>query len=218
MTRINKAYHYWYNFKVDTSLFLMLMSVSAFGLLMLYSASESTGLLLKQIIHFVLAISIMLVVAQIPLHLLKRYSPHLILFGIFLLLLVLLFGSNSGGAQRWLDLGLIRFQPSELMKIIIPIVISSILSEKTLPPQPVSVYISIFAIITTVLLIAKQPDLGTSLLIGASGVYVLFFSGIHIQIIKRNKWLNLSVIFGAIISSGYIAWNYLLMTYQKNEL
>jgi rod shape determining protein RodA len=145
------------------------------------------GLIFKQIVHFALADSVMLVVAQIPLYLLRHYSPYLMLFGIFLLLLVLLFGSSSGGAQRWLDLGFMRFQPSELMKIIVPIAIASILSEKTLPPQPMSALGSIVAIVATVLLIAKQPDLGTSLLIGASGLYVLFFSGFRIQIIKHNK-------------------------------
>jgi rod shape determining protein RodA len=160
----------------------------------------------------------MLAVAQIPPHLLKRYSPYLMLFGIFLLVLVLLFGSSSGGAQRWLNLGFMRFQPSELMKIIVPIAIAAILSEKTLPPQPMSVLSSIVAITATVLLIAKQPDLGTSLLIGASGLYVLFFSGFSIQIIKHNKWLNLGVIFSVVIGSGYVAWNYLLMAYQKKRI
>ncbi|CAC9977825.1 Rod shape-determining protein RodA [uncultured Gammaproteobacteria bacterium] len=218
MTRIDKLRHYWHYFKMDTPLFLILMGTSMFGLLMLYSASESMGLIFKQIVHFALAVSVMLVVAQIPLYLLRHYSPYLMLFGIFLLLLVLLFGSSSGGAQRWLDLGFMRFQPSELMKIIVPIAIASILSEKTLPPQPMSALGSIAAIAATVLLIAKQPDLGTSLLIGASGLYVLFFSGFRIQIIKHNKWLNLSVIFGVIIGSGYVAWNYLLIAYQKKRI
>jgi rod shape determining protein RodA len=218
MTQIDKFRHYWHYFKMDTPLFLILMGTSMFGLLILYSASESTELVVKQTVHFVLAVSVMLIVAQIPPYLLRRYSPYLMLLGIFLLLLVLLFGSSSGGAQRWLDLGFMRFQPSELMKIIIPIAIASILSEKTLPPQPTSVLRSIVAIAVTVLLIAKQPDLGTSLLIGASGLYVLFFSGFSIQIIKHSKWLNLSAIFSLFVGSGYVAWNYLLMTYQKKRI
>ncbi|SMN14272.1 Rod shape-determining protein RodA [uncultured Candidatus Thioglobus sp.] len=218
MKSIDKIRHFWHYFKMDTPLFLMLITTSVFGLLMLYSASESIGLIYKQILHFVIAISVMLVIAQIPPYLLRRYSPYLMLFGIFLLLLVLLFGSSSGGAQRWLNLGFMRFQPSELMKIIVPIAIASILSEKTLPPKPLPVLISVTAIIAIVLLIAKQPDLGTSLLIGASGVFVLFFSGISLQIIKRNNWLNFAVIVGAIIGSGAIAWNYLLMTYQKKRI
>jgi len=218
MTKIDKIRHYWHYFKMDTPLFLMLMGVSIFGLTILYSASaESIGLLYKQILHFVLAISVMLIIAQIPPYVFRRYSPYLMLFGIFLLLLVLLFGSSSGGAQRWLDLGLIRFQPSELMKVIVPIAIASILSEKTLPPQPLSIFISLAAIIVIALLIAKQPDLGTSLLISASGVYVLVFSGVRIQIL-RNKLLNFGVIVAGIAGVGYVAWNYLLMAYQKKRI
>lgn len=192
--------------------------MSAFGLLMLYSASESTTIIYKQIMHFVLAISTMLLIAQIPPYIFRRYSPYLMLFGIFLLLLVLLFGSSSGGAQRWLDFGFMRFQPSELMKIIIPIAIASMLSKKTLPPQTSSAFISSIAIIVTAVLIAKQPDLGTSLLIGASGFYVLFFSGVRIQIIKHNNWLNFGVIIAIIAASAYAAWTYLLMTYQKKRI
>lgn len=218
MTRIDKIRHYWHYCKMDTPLFLMLMGVSLFGLLMLYSASESTDLIFKQVLHFALAVGVMLIVAQIPPYLFRRYSPFLMLLGILLLILVLFFGYSSGGAQRWLDLGFMRFQPSELMKIVIPIAIASILSENTLPPKIIPVLVSTIAITITVLLIAKQPDLGTSLLIGASGLYVLFFSGFSIQIIKRNKWLNLGAILGVIISSAYIAWSYLLMGYQKKRI
>ncbi|MDG2353488.1 MAG: rod shape-determining protein RodA [Gammaproteobacteria bacterium] len=221
MTRIllGKVRHFWHYFKMDTPLFLLLIVISSLGLMVLHSASAgSTTLLYKQATHFALAFGVMLIIAQIPPYLFRRYSPYLMLFGIFLLLLVLLFGSTSGGAQRWLDLGFVRFQPSELMKVIVPIAIASILSEKTLPPKPLPILISIVSIVVIVLLIAKQPDLGTSLLIGASGIYVLFFSGIRIQLIKYNNWLNFGLIGALISGGGYIAWNYLLMAYQKKRI
>ncbi|EEZ79669.1 MAG: rod shape-determining protein RodA [uncultured Candidatus Thioglobus sp.] len=203
---------------MDTPLFLLIISLSTFGLIVLHSASAgSMQMIYKQMIHFAIAISAMLVIAQIPPYQFKRYSPYLMLFGIFLLLLVILFGSKSGGAQRWLDLGFVRFQPSELMKVIVPIAIASILSEKTLPPKALSVLLSLVAIVVIVLLIAKQPDLGTSLLIGASGFYVLFFSGVRIQIM-RNNWLNFALISSFIVGSAYIAWNYLLIAYQKKRI
>jgi rod shape determining protein RodA len=218
-TLLGKVRHFWHYFKMDTPLFLLLVVISSLGLMVLYSASAgSTTLLYKQATHFALAFGAMLIIAQMPPYLFRRYSPYLMLFGIFLLLLVLLFGSTSGGAQRWLDLGFVRFQPSELMKVIVPIAIASILSEKTLPPKPLPIFISIISIISIVLLIAKQPDLGTSLLIGASGVYVLFFSGIRIQLIKYNNWLNFGLIGALISGGGYIAWNYLLMAYQKKRI
>ena len=210
--------HYWHYFKMDTPLFLLLILISSFGLTILYSASAgSITTVYKQAIHFALAIGVMLFIAQIPPYVLRRFSPYLMLFGIFLLVLVLLFGSSGGGAVRWLDLGFVRFQPSEIMKVIVPIAIASILSDKTLPPKLIPTLLSIVSIAIIVLLIAKQPDLGTALLIGASGVYVLFFSGIRIQIIK-HKLANLSIIVGTIIGGGYIAWNYLLMAYQKKRI
>ncbi|MBC8493857.1 MAG: rod shape-determining protein RodA [bacterium] len=210
--------HYWHYFKMDTPLFLLIMALSSFGLVVLYSASAgSISTLYKQIFHFALAIGTMLVIAQIPPYMLRRFSPFLMLFGIFLLTLVLFFGASSGGAQRWLDLGFIRFQPSEIMKVIVPIAIASILSERTLPPKPLPIFLSIVSIAVIVLLIARQPDLGTSLLIGASGVYVLFFSGIRIQILANN-WLNIGLISSLIAGSGYVAWNYLLMAYQKKRI
>ncbi len=216
---VNKIRHYWHYFKMDTPLFLLLIGISIFGLVVLYSASAaSLALVYKQMSHFALAIIVMGVIAQIPPYQLRRYSPYLMLFGIILLIMVLLFGSSSGGAQRWLDLAVVRFQPSELMKVIVPIAIASILSESTLPPKPIPTLVSVVSIIVIVLLIAKQPDLGTSLLIAASGFYVLFFSGIRIQIIKSNRWLNFGAIVSLIVAGGYIAWNYLLIAYQKKRI
>ena len=175
------------------------------------------NLVYKQLIHLGLATSVMLIIAQIPPILFLRSAPILIILGIILLILVLFFGSSGGGAQRWLDIGIIRFQPSEIMKIIVPITIAAILSEKTLPPRAFPVIISLVVISTVVLLIARQPDLGTALLIGASGVYVLFFSGFRIKIVK-NIWLNLTILLSFFISSLYFAWNYLLIAYQKKRI
>ena len=205
-------------FKIDTPLFIFIILLSSLGLLILYSSSGgSMNLVYKQLIHLGLATSVMLIIAQIPPILFLRSAPILIILGIILLILVLFFGSSGGGAQRWLDIGIIRFQPSEIMKIIVPITIAAILSEKTLPPRAFPVIISLVVISTVVLLIARQPDLGTALLIGASGVYVLFFSGFRIKIVK-NIWLNLSILLSFFISSLYFAWNYLLIAYQKKRI
>ena len=205
-------------FKIDTPLFIFIILLSSLGLLILYSSSGgSMNLVYKQLIHLGLATSVMLIIAQIPPILFLRSAPILIILGIILLILVLFFGSSGGGAQRWLDIGIIRFQPSEIMKIIVPITIAAILSEKTLPPRAFPVIISLVVISTVVLLIARQPDLGTALLIGASGVYVLFFSGFRIKIVK-NIWFNLTILLSFFISSLYFAWNYLLIAYQKKRI
>ena len=205
-------------FKIDTPLLLLIVIISALGLLILYSSSGgSLSPVYRQLTHLALATGVMLVVAQIPPLYMKRSAPILMVIGIFLLVMVLFFGSSGGGAQRWLDLGLVKFQPSEMMKVIVPIAIASILSERTLPPRATPTLISLSAIAIVVLLIAKQPDLGTSLLIGASGVYVLFFSGVSIKLLK-NSWLNFALLLSLVSSGLYIAWNYLLMTYQKTRI
>jgi len=213
--RIIKFYRF---FKIDTPLLLLIILLSSLGLIILYSSSGgSLNLVYRQLVHLGLATSVMLVIAQIPPIVMLRSSPILMILGIFLLISVLFFGSSGGGAQRWLDLGLVRFQPSELMKIIVPMTIAAILSEKTLPPRPLPVVISMLTIGLVVLLIARQPDLGTSLLIGASGVYVLFFSGVRIMLLK-NKWLNLLLLSSLLSGSLVLAWNYFLIAYQKRRI
>jgi len=205
-------------FKIDIPLFILIIILAAFGLLILYSSSgESTNLVYRQLIRLAIATVVMIVVSQIPPLYLNRAAPTLITIGIFLLILVLLIGSTGGGAQRWLNLGFIKFQPSEMMKIILPISIASILSERTLPPRALMSLLSLTVIIVVVTLIALQPDLGTSLLIGASGVYVLFFSGVSIRLVK-NTWLNLGLLLGTLSGLLYVAWNYLLISYQQNRI
>ena len=205
-------------FKIDTPLLVLLILLSSFGLLILYSSSGgSLSLVYRQMVHLGLATSVMLVIAQIPPIIMMRFAPILMLLGVFQLILVLFFGSSGGGAQRWLDLGFVRFQPSELMKIIVPMTIAAILSEKTLPPRAFPVITSLITIATVVLLIARQPDLGTSLLIGASGIYVLFFSGFRVMLVK-NIWLNLIILSSTLLGSLYFAWNYLLIAYQKRRI
>ena len=119
-------------FKIDTPLLIFIILLSSLGLLILYSSSGgSLDLVYRQLIHLGLATSVMLIVAQIPPLLLKRSAPILMVLGIVLLILVLFFGSYGGGAQRWLNLGFIKFQPSEMMKIIVPINNTKI--NKTIP-------------------------------------------------------------------------------------
>ena len=216
LVKYSKSFYRY--FKIDIPLFILIIILAAFGLLILYSSSgESIDLVYRQLIRLAIATGAMIVVSQIPPLYLNRAAPTLITIGIFLLILVLLIGSTGGGAQRWLNLGFIKFQPSEMMKIIVPISIASILSERTLPPRALMSLLSLTVIIVVVALIALQPDLGTSLLIGASGIYVLFFSGASIRLVK-NTWLNLGLLLGILSGLLYVAWNYLLISYQQNRI
>ncbi len=144
ISSLTKYYKTFYRyFKIDIPLLLLIIILAVFSLLILYSSSgESIDMVYRQLTRFAIATIVMIAVSQIPPLYLNRAAPTLITVGIFLLILVLFFGSSGGGAQRWLNLGFIKFQPSEMMKIIVPISIASILSERTLPPRPLMGFIS----------------------------------------------------------------------------
>lgn len=201
----------WYKIHLDYQLFILLMILCSFGLFVLYSSTGGSLVMVgKQFLHIIIAVVIMLIIAQIPPYHLKRYTPYLMIVGVILLVLVLFFGSSSKGAQRWLDLGFLRFQPSEIMKIIVPIAIASILSETTLPPKSDKFLFSFVMILLITFLIAKQPDLGTALLIGCSGLFILFFSGL--------RWRVILSFLAIIVASLPIFWKFLLHPYQKQRI
>ena len=129
----DKVNNFFQFFKLDKYLFFLIFITLSFGFIILYTASSSSEkLLLLQFRNLAIALIVMLVIAQIPPRILKLYSPYLMAIGVMLLILVYFFGSYGGGAKRWLDIGIIRFQPSEIMKVIVPIAIASILSEKNI--------------------------------------------------------------------------------------
>ncbi len=149
------------------------------GLGVLYSAGdESTALINRQLTRIALAFAVMLVIAQIPSSVLRFWSPWMYAIGVILLVLVLVMGDVGKGAQRWLDLGFIRFQPSEMMKLVTPMMVAWYFAEKPLPPSWRTLFIASVLILVPTFLIAKQPDLGTSLLIFAAGFFVLFLGGL----------------------------------------
>jgi len=169
---------------LDLPLLIGLLLLCGFGLAILYSASgQDMGQIQRQLIRLGLAFLVMLVVAQIHPATLKRWSPWLYLVGLTLLVAVLVFGQMGKGAQRWLDLGFFRFQPSEMVKLAVPMMIAWFLAEKPLPPDWKRLLITLILIIIPVLLIFKQPDLGTSLLVASAGIFALFLAGVSWRII-----------------------------------
>ncbi|MEA3639019.1 MAG: rod shape-determining protein RodA [Lamprobacter sp.] len=169
---------------IDLPLLLLVLLLSAFGLLMLFSATgQSAGQVERQALRLGLALLLMLGVAQLSPALLRQWSAPLYLFGLGLLMLVLLIGEQSKGAQRWLDLGVFRFQPSEILKLALPMMVAWYLSLRPLPPRLLDILVVALLIGLPVLLIAKQPDLGTALLVASSGVATLFLSGLRWRLI-----------------------------------
>lgn len=167
-----------YLLHLDAVLLLGLVMTSAFGLVVLYSASgQDLAVLLRQLIRLGAAFTAMMLIAQLPPQWLQRWSPWLYGVGVCLLVGVLAFGDVGKGAQRWLDLKVVRFQPSEMMKLTVPMMVAWYLSEKRLPPGGLRLLISGALIVVPVLLIAKQPDLGTALLIAGAGFFAVFLAG-----------------------------------------
>ena len=168
--------------KVDGPLAVGLALTAGFGLVVLYSASaENTSMLVRTVLRLVLGIIIMLSVARISPNLLRRASPWLYGLGIVLLLGVAAVGHVHLGAKRWLDLGPIHFQPSELMKIAVPMMCAWYLHERPLPPRLGDLGVLGLIILAPVGLVAKEPDLGTAALITAAGAVVVFLAGLRVR-------------------------------------
>ncbi len=164
---------------LDAPLLVALLALCGFGLLVVYSAGDQNPLIVeRQLARLGIAFVLMCAIAQVPPLVLRRWSFALYLLGIAMLIAVLLFGDVGKGAQRWLDLGVVRFQPSELLKLAVPMAAAWLLSARPLPPQPWWILLAVILTLIPVLLIAKQPDLGTSLLVASSGVLVLFIAGL----------------------------------------
>ncbi len=195
---------------IDVPLCFGLLILCGLGLMTLYSASgEDVSIIIRQATRMAVAFVLMFLFAQVSPAVIQRWSPWIFIFGIGMLVSVLLVGHVGKGAQRWLDLWFFRFQPSEIMKLSVPMVVAWYLANKTLPPNIGNIFIVALMVIIPVGLIAKQPDLGTSLLVAAAGLSVLFISGI--------RW-RLILMFGAISSlCAPILW-YFMHDYQKRRV
>jgi rod shape determining protein RodA len=169
-----------YRLHLDAPLLVVLIAVSTLGLIVLYSAGGGDiDLVERQLVRLAIAFTGMMVVAQFPPRLLQRMTPWIFGIGILLLLAVLISGETSGGAQRWLNLYFVRFQPSEMMKLAVPMMVAWYLANTRLPPNRWQLLASATLIAVPTLMIAKQPDLGTALLIACSGVFVVFLAGLQ---------------------------------------
>jgi len=196
---------------LDFPLLLGIIALTTFSLIIIYSASgQDMGMMERQISRILLASIVMLILAQIPPRHFEFWAPYLFVLGIILLLGVLFFGTISKGAQRWLDLGFVRFQPSELLKIAVPLMVAKYISHYPLPPKNPPIFIALIMIFVPTILIAKQPDLGTSILIATSGIFVIFLSGI--------SWKLIMLAAGAIGGFLPILWFYLMHDYQRSRV
>jgi rod shape determining protein RodA len=165
-------------------LLIGLLVLCGYGLLILFSATDQDpGKLDRQMVRLGIGFLVMILVAQIPPSELRRWSPPLFGLGVAMLVGVLVMGEIGKGAQRWLDLGVVRFQPSELLKVAVPMMLAWYLAERPLPPSGLRVLWAAVLTAVPVLLIARQPDLGTALLVASAGAMVLFLAGLGWRLI-----------------------------------
>jgi rod shape determining protein RodA len=194
---------------IDGPLLSGLLLICGLGLVVLYSAvGENMRLWLNQVVRLGVAIVAMLIVAQMPPDFLRRWTPWGYFAGLILLVLVLTTGEVGQGARRWLNLG-IRFQPSEIMKLAVPMMTAWYLHDRQIPPRFGQLLVLAVLIAVPTVLIARQPDLGTALLIAASGVLVIILAGLPIRLMVGMAVLA--------VPGALVLWNY-MQDYQKQRV
>lgn len=203
---------FWETFHIDFPLLVALMILLGFGLMVLYSATDgSLPQMQRQIAFIIASFFIMLAVAQVDVRILRRWAPWMYLGTMGLLIAVKFVGSTGGGAQRWLDLPLLpRFQPSEIMKVVLPLCIAGYFSRRAIPPRFKHVFWSLVLVMLPAALISIQPDLGTALLIAVSGLFVLLLAGI--------RWKLVFSFIGVAILSSPALWLFYMSDYQKQRV
>jgi len=196
--------------KIDGPLVMGLALIAAFGLIVLYSASgQSAATVVRTVMRIVLGTVAMLLLARVNPNFLRRSTPWLYAAGVFLLVIVAAFGHTGLGAQRWLNLGLFRFQPSELMKLAVPMTCAWYLHERALPPSLLSLVALAGLILLPVGLVAIEPDLGTAALIAVAGALVIVLAGL------RTRVMVALLLFGA--ACAWFGWSF-MHDYQRRRV
>ncbi|MEZ7971965.1 MAG: rod shape-determining protein RodA [Pseudomonadales bacterium] len=190
---------------------LLLLIISAYGLVILYSAvGQQIEPVISQGIKVLVGLSAMVVIAQISPVVYMRLAPWIFLIGLIALVLIYFFGVEVKGSRRWLRIpGIVTFQPSEIMKLMLPLILAWYFHDRHLPPKARHVFWSLMLIFVPVMLIAFQPDLGTSLIIAASGLFVLLLAGV--------SWRLVLMAIGLGVSAAPALW-FVLRDYQKQRI
>ncbi len=197
------------NFHIDVPLFLLIITILGLGLFVLYSASaENTVKLWRQIAWIFFGLVSMWVTAMVPPSILKRWAPMIFVISLVLLLIVLSpIGITVNHAQRWIGFDSLRVQPSEFLKIVLPLTLAWLLSEARIPLRIGPYLLALMVIALPVGLVAIEPDLGTALLILMSGFIVIFLAGLH------WKFIAVSILF--LIGGGFLYYEFAMPDYQK---
>jgi rod shape determining protein RodA len=208
---LNTATRWRWRFYLDPWLLMGIAALATFGSLIIYSAADGDATFIEaHWLKLALASLLMIAAAQCPQRWYSNLALLVYLIGLSLLVAVMMFGEISKGAQRWLDFGVFRFQPSEIMKLAMPAALAWLLSQSHLPPKWTTLMLAGIMLAIPVALVAKQPDLGTAILIVASGGMVIFFAGLAWRVIA-------GLLLGVAVAAP-IAWNHLHEYQQKRVL
>ena len=207
---MNKLLPAWAGWpQLDWPLFSALLLLLAFGLLVLYSASgEDSAVVIAQAMRIGAGITAMLVLSLVPPYILRMWTPWLFAFGTLLLLVTWFIGVGRG-ANRWLDLGVIRFQPAEIMKLAVPMMVAWYFHPLSLPPSVKETLIAVALLALPAALIAVQPDLGTALMIAVSGCITIFLAGL--------RWRYIVGLAGLLAAAAPAVW-FGMHEYQRNRV
>jgi|TARA_B110000240_G_scaffold188791_1_gene227995 rod shape determining protein RodA len=204
LTLVLRAFH------IDALLLFLLLVILVAGLMILYSASDQNiSLIVRQLVRVGTAFLVLILLANIHPDRLRDLAYWIYGVGLLLLILVLMVGDEGKGAQRWLNLGIVRFQPSELMKLAVPLLVAAYIAERPLPSSFLRIAVCLSMVFIPSLLISKQPDLGTALLIVISGLLVIFLSGV--------SWKFIISFLISVASALPILW-YVMHDYQKQRV
>ena len=209
-TKVEKG-GFFFRHHIDTPLLAALIVLMLLSLFILYSASgRDSAMVIRKCIHTAGAIALIVTFAQIPPKYFAKMSFYLYVTGLVLLVLVELFGDISKGAQRWLNLGVVRVQPSEIFKVVMPLAVAAFLSKSPIPPKTINTLISLVIVGMPTALILMEPDLGTAGLVAASGFIAVFLAGLSWW------WILLGI--GAAAAGVPVMWNFVLHDYQKQRI
>lgn len=201
----------WMKIHIDPLFLFFILLLLAYSLYILWSASgKDVPMMERKSFQIALGLVVMVVMAQLSPRFYEKWCPYLYIICIIFLILVDVFGYTSKGAQRWLHLGFLRFQPSEIAKIAVPLMVASFINKEGCPPSLKNTFIALCIIAIPTLLVAMQPDLGTAILVLSSGVFIIFLAGI--------SWRFITAACIAIATFIPIMWFWLMHGYQRERV
>ncbi|WP_457913793.1 peptidoglycan glycosyltransferase MrdB [Candidatus Gillettellia adelgis] len=211
MTGNQQKLSLWVKFHIDPTFLLLILVLLLYSVLVMLSASgQDIDMMEHKLSQIIIGLIVLSTMAQIPPRVYENLAPYLYITCIILLMLVHVYGQSTKGAQRWLDLGFIRFQPSEIAKVAVPLMVARFINCDVCPPSFKNTSIALILIFLPSLLVAAQPDLGTAILIAISGLFVLFLSGVSWKLIAFTILL--------IITFLPVLWFFLMHAYQRDRL